>query len=62
MGMTASAKLFGVLNLLKPEGITSRDLVNRVQRLVKPAKVGTQELSIQWRRAFCWCVLVLRRN
>jgi tRNA pseudouridine55 synthase len=39
-GMTASAKLFGVLNLLKPEGITSRDLVNRVQRLVKPAKVG----------------------
>ena len=40
MGMTASVKLFGVLNLLKPEGITSRDLVNRVQRLVKPAKVG----------------------
>ena len=40
MGMTASEKLFGVLNLLKPEGITSRDLVNRVQRLVKPAKVG----------------------
>lgn len=40
MAMTASAKLFGVLNLLKPEGITSRDLVNRVQRLVKPAKVG----------------------
>jgi len=39
-GMTASAKLFGVLNLQKPEGITSRDLVNRVQRLVKPAKVG----------------------
>ena len=38
--MTASAKLFGVLNLLKPEGLTSRDLVNRVQRLVKPAKVG----------------------
>ena len=38
--MTASGKLFGVLNLLKPEGITSRDLVNRVQRLVKPAKVG----------------------
>ena len=38
--MTASANLFGVLNLLKPEGITSRDLVNRVQRLVKPAKVG----------------------
>lgn len=40
MGMTESTKLFGVLNLLKPEGITSRDLVNRVQRLVKPAKVG----------------------
>lgn len=40
MGMTSSSKLFGVLNLLKPEGITSRDLVNRVQRLVKPAKVG----------------------
>lgn len=40
VGMTVSAKFFGVLNLLKPEGITSRDLVNRVQRLVKPAKVG----------------------
>ncbi|MFO1003991.1 MAG: tRNA pseudouridine(55) synthase TruB [Planctomycetaceae bacterium] len=38
--MIASEKLFGVLNLLKPGGITSRDLVNRVQRLVKPAKVG----------------------
>lgn len=32
--------LFGVLNLTKPAGITSRDLVNKVQRLVRPAKVG----------------------
>lgn len=32
--------MFGLLNLYKPAGITSRDLVNRVQRLVKPHKVG----------------------
>jgi len=32
--------MFGLLNLCKPAGITSRDLVNRVQRLVKPHKVG----------------------
>ncbi len=32
--------LFGLLNLNKPSGITSRRVVDRVQRLVKPAKVG----------------------
>ncbi len=32
--------MFGVLNLNKPAGMTSRDVVNVVQRLVKPAKVG----------------------
>jgi len=32
--------MFGVLNLNKPAGVTSRDVVNVVQRLVKPAKVG----------------------
>jgi tRNA pseudouridine55 synthase len=32
--------LFGLLNLNKPPHVTSRDVVNRVQRLVKPAKVG----------------------
>jgi len=32
--------LFGILNLYKPSGMTSRDVVNRVQRLVKPAKCG----------------------
>ena len=32
--------MFGLLNLSKPAGVTSRDLVNRVQRLVKPHKVG----------------------
>lgn len=31
---------FGILNLNKPPGITSRDAVNVVQRLVRPAKVG----------------------
>lgn len=31
---------FGVLNLNKPAGFTSRDLVNKVQRLVRPTKVG----------------------
>ena len=32
--------MFGFLNIKKPVGITSRDVVNRVQRLVKPVKVG----------------------
>jgi tRNA pseudouridine55 synthase len=32
--------MFGLLNVLKPAGCTSRDVVNSVQRLVKPAKVG----------------------
>ncbi|MDA7951371.1 MAG: tRNA pseudouridine(55) synthase TruB [Pirellulaceae bacterium] len=30
----------GLLSLYKPQGLTSRDVVNRVQRLVKPAKCG----------------------
>ena len=33
-------KFCGVLNLDKPMGLTSRDVVNRVVRLVRPAKVG----------------------
>lgn len=37
--MTASP-LSGVLNVLKPAGWTSRDVVNRIERLVKPAKAG----------------------
>lgn len=32
--------MFGLLNLLKPAGVTSRDVVNTVQRLVRPDKVG----------------------
>ena len=32
--------MFGLLNVDKPAGITSRDVVNRVQRLIKPHKVG----------------------
>jgi tRNA pseudouridine55 synthase len=32
--------MFGLINIDKPRGITSRDVVNRVQRLVKPIKVG----------------------
>ncbi len=32
--------MFGLLNVHKPPGITSRDAVNRVQRLVRPIKVG----------------------
>ena len=35
-----SQRLFGVLNLNKPAGVTSRDVVNIVQRLVRPNKVG----------------------
>jgi tRNA pseudouridine55 synthase len=32
--------MFGLLNINKPAGWTSRDVVNRVQRLVRPAKAG----------------------
>lgn len=32
--------LNGVLNIDKPAGVTSRDVVNSVQRLVRPAKAG----------------------
>ncbi len=32
--------MFGVLAVNKPAGLTSRDCVNRVQRLIKPCKVG----------------------
>ena len=32
--------MFGILNINKPVGWTSRDVVNRVERLVRPAKAG----------------------
>lgn len=32
--------MFALLNLNKPAGLTSRDAVNQVQRMVRPAKVG----------------------
>lgn len=32
--------MFGVLNIYKPAGCTSRDVVDGVQRLVRPVKVG----------------------
>ncbi len=32
--------MFGFLNIDKPAGMTSRDVVNRIQRLVRPCKVG----------------------
>ena len=32
--------MFGILNVLKPIGMTSRDCVNRLQRLVYPLKIG----------------------
>lgn len=32
--------MFGFLNINKPAGWTSRDVVNRVQRFVRPAKAG----------------------
>jgi tRNA pseudouridine55 synthase len=32
--------MFGILNLYKPAGPTSRDCVNRIQRMIRPTKVG----------------------
>ncbi len=36
----ADQNLFGVLNVYKPAGVTSRDVVNSVQRLIRPTKCG----------------------
>ena len=35
-----ASQLCGILNLNKPSGVTSREAVNQVQRLVRPAKIG----------------------
>ena len=32
--------MFGLLNIDKPQGMTSRDVVNVVQRVIRPVKVG----------------------
>lgn len=32
--------MFGVLNVNKPAGVTSRDVVNTIQRIVRPLKLG----------------------
>ncbi len=32
--------MFGILNIDKPQGMTSRDVVNVVQRVIRPVKVG----------------------
>ncbi|MDR3637691.1 MAG: tRNA pseudouridine(55) synthase TruB [Isosphaeraceae bacterium] len=40
MGQGLSAPLCGVLNVNKPPGVTSRDVVNQVARLVRKTKVG----------------------
>src|SRR4051794_10306414 len=34
------AGMLGVLNLVKPVGWTSRDVVNRVERIIPPVKAG----------------------
>lgn len=33
-------QLFGFLNIAKPVDLTSRDVVNRIQRLIRPTKIG----------------------
>lgn len=38
--MDRSPPLFGVFNVRKPAGLSSRAVVNAVQRIVKPAKAG----------------------
>jgi len=36
----AIVSMFGLVNINKPVGLSSRDVVNRVQRLVRPGKAG----------------------
>jgi len=38
--MTICSSTSGVINLNKPQGITSRDAVNQIQRIVRPLKAG----------------------
>ena len=41
--MTSSSKtteLFGLLNIDKPAGVSSRKIVNDVQRLIRPVRIG----------------------
>lgn len=38
--MNVHAGLFGVLAINKPQGQTSRDIVNKIQKLIRPTKVG----------------------
>lgn len=38
--LMSSSSISGLFNIYKPAGWTSRDVVNRVERLVKPAKAG----------------------
>lgn len=35
-----ASEMFGIINLGKPAGPTSRDCVNHIQRLIRPVKVG----------------------
>ncbi|MFM8475715.1 MAG: tRNA pseudouridine(55) synthase TruB [Planctomycetaceae bacterium] len=38
--MPSASALFGFLNLNKPAGVSSRDIVNRVQKVVRPLRTG----------------------
>lgn len=38
--MSSASALFGFLNLNKPSGLSSRDVVNRVQKIVRPLRTG----------------------
>ena len=40
MADESATRLFGVINVHKPAGVTSRDVVNVIQKLVRPARVG----------------------
>jgi tRNA pseudouridine55 synthase len=38
--LNSTADLFGVLAVNKPQGVTSRDVVNKIQKLIRPTKIG----------------------
>jgi tRNA pseudouridine55 synthase len=38
--LNSAAELFGVLAINKPQGKTSRDVVNKIQQLIRPVKIG----------------------
>lgn len=43
----------GIINVLKPTGMTSHDVVSRIRRIISQKKLDMQALLIQMRQEYC---------